>query len=132
MPDTTIKLHSVVLDCPDPTALAAFYAKVIGGTVADGSDDTWAYLDAPHSLLQFQRVDNYTRPDWPDGTPQQFHLDLEVEDIVATHELVVAAGAAPLDPVDPPHPSFTRNFRVYADPVGHPFCLCGGTSVLTG
>ena len=30
---TLAKLDVVVLDCPDPHALAAFYAEVLGGTV---------------------------------------------------------------------------------------------------
>lgn len=130
MPDATIKLAAVVLDCPDTQALAGFYAGIMGGSVASSSDDGWAELDAPHSLLQFQRVDDYRAPSWPTGSPQQFHLDMVVEDIVATHAQVLQAGAIPLDPVDPPTPENVGPFRVYADPAGHPFCLCGGTSVL--
>ena len=31
-------------------------------------------------------------PDWPDGNPQQIHLDLWVEDFDAAHEQVMALG----------------------------------------
>ncbi|WP_267891228.1 VOC family protein [Streptomyces dysideae] len=36
-----------------------------------------------------------------------------------TKEEVMALGAKPLDTEDR-----SRSFRVYADPAGHPFCLC--------
>jgi len=131
MTDTNIRLAAVVLDCPDTQALTAFYASLLAGKVAASSDETWAELEPPHQLLHFQRVDDYIPPSWPDGGPQQFHLDLVVDDIVATHAAVVEAGATPLDPVDPPASDHTRHCRVYADPAGHPFCLCGGTSALS-
>jgi hypothetical protein len=38
----------------------------------------------------------------------------------AAHEKVLALGARPLDLEDSEH----KDFRVYADPAGHPFCLC--------
>jgi predicted enzyme related to lactoylglutathione lyase len=47
---------------------------------------------------------------------QQLHLDLAVDDIDAAHERAIALGARPLDTQE--------KFRVYADPAGHPFCLC--------
>jgi hypothetical protein len=61
-------------------------------------------------------------PDWPDGTPQQIHLDLWVDDPAAAHDLVMSLGATVLkDAEDGDSPD---NFQVYADPAGHPFCLC--------
>ena len=75
MTDTNIRLAAVVLDCPDTQALTAFYASLLAGKVAASSDETWAELEPPHQLLHFQRVDDYIPPSWPDGGPQQFHLD---------------------------------------------------------
>jgi hypothetical protein len=45
------------------------------------------------------------------------HLDFDVDDLDATEARVLAAGASKYD--------FQQNdhCRVYADPVGHPFCL---------
>ncbi|HWD01148.1 MAG TPA: VOC family protein, partial [Amycolatopsis sp.] len=42
---------------------------------------------------------------------------LDVTDLEAAHERVLDLGAKLLD--DSP-----ETFRVYADPAGHPFCLC--------
>ncbi|MER7201714.1 VOC family protein, partial [Streptomyces sp. NPDC000188] len=39
-------LGVVVLDCPDPRALADFYAEVLGGTVTS-DDGTWVDLEVP-------------------------------------------------------------------------------------
>ncbi len=120
---TGIRLATVVLDCPDPQALAAFYRGVLGGEVSAESDD-WVDLSADGHRLSFQRARHYQPPSWPDGPPQQFHLDLAVEEYAGPHELVTSLGAVPLDPVDPPPSEGGRTWRVYADPAGHPFCLC--------
>ncbi|MDT0437868.1 MULTISPECIES: VOC family protein [Streptomyces] len=113
-------LGSVVLDCPDPLALADFYAAVLGGTVEAGSD-RWVDLALPSGgTLSFQSAPGTEAPAWPDpARPQQFHLDLSVPDLDAAEADVLALGARPLDTGDR-----ARSFRVYADPAGHPFCLC--------
>ncbi|MFI9254412.1 VOC family protein [Streptomyces sp. NPDC053069] len=117
------KLGVVVLDCPDPHALAGFYAAVLGGTAEADSDDSgeWVDLKVPGGpALAFQEAPGYVPPKWPapDGA-QQFHLDLVVEDLDAAEKGVLELGARPLDAEDR-----ERTFRVYADPAGHPFCLC--------
>ncbi|WP_411149348.1 VOC family protein [Streptomyces sp. A30] len=113
------KLGVVVLDCPDPNALAAFYAEVLGGTVEDQGE--WVDLKLPDGqALAFQAAPGYVPPNWPAPEhSQQFHLDLDVPDLDAAEKEVLALGAKPLDTEDR-----TRTFRVYADPAGHPFCLC--------
>ncbi|WP_328377273.1 VOC family protein [Streptomyces sp. NBC_01020] len=114
------KLGAVVLDCPDPAALAAFYAAVIGGTV-ESNDPEWVSLTGlPGTQLDFQRSPGFVPPQWPsDDGSQQFHLDLTVEDLDAAEQQILALGAKALDAADR-----SRTFRVYADPAGHPFCLC--------
>ncbi|WP_406493399.1 VOC family protein [Streptomyces sp. NBC_01604] len=113
------KLGVVVLDCPDPNALAAFYAEVLGGTVEDQGE--WVDLKLPDGqALAFQAAPGYVPPKWPaPDHSQQFHLDLDVPDLDAAEKEVLALGAKPLETEDR-----TRTFRVYADPAGHPFCLC--------
>jgi catechol 2,3-dioxygenase-like lactoylglutathione lyase family enzyme len=120
------RFDTVVLDCPDPLALAEFYAGLLGQEIADDGDDSWQSLrgDGSGVTLAFQLATNYVAPQWPDGPPQQLHLDLTVENFVTAHEGALALGATPLSPTSPPQPEKTSGFRVYADPAGHPFCLC--------
>ncbi|GAA3302980.1 VOC family protein [Streptomyces cinereospinus] len=113
------RLGVVVLDCPDPRALAGFYAEVLGGTVE--GDDAWVDLKVPGGpQLAFQAAAGFVPPGWPSAeNSQQFHLDLTVEDLDAAEAGVLALGARALDAGDR-----SRTWRVYADPAGHPFCLC--------
>ncbi|MBL3669623.1 VOC family protein [Streptomyces sp. M2CJ-2] len=113
------KVGAVVLDCPDPRALAGFYAEVVGGTIVDEGD--WVDLRVPGGpTLAFQAAPGHVPPRWPaPDHSQQFHLDLTVEDLDAAEKEVLALGAKPLETEDR-----SRTFRVYADPAGHPFCLC--------
>lgn len=110
---------SVCLDCPDPAALAGFYRALLDWDEPK-IEDGWVTLINPQggARLEFQRVDDYRAPEWPSpDKPQQAHLDLDVTDLEAAHERALGLGARLLD--DSP-----KTFRVYADPVGHPFCLC--------
>jgi hypothetical protein len=47
-----------------------------------------------------------------------------VDDFVTSHRRAVELGATPLSPTSEPEPGDDDSFRVYADPAGHPFCLC--------
>jgi catechol 2,3-dioxygenase-like lactoylglutathione lyase family enzyme len=120
------RFDTVVLDCPDPRALAEFYAGLLGQRIADDGDDSWQSLvgDGSGISLAFQRATSYHAPGWPDGPPQQLHLDLTVDDFVTAHEGALALGATALSPKSAAEPDKTTGFRVYADPAGHPFCLC--------
>jgi predicted enzyme related to lactoylglutathione lyase len=114
-------LGVVALDCPDPLALAEFYRAVLDWGAPEVSEEgEWVTLANPAggAGIAFQRVPDYRPPAWPSAeNPQQMHLDLNVTDLDAAHERVLGIGAKLLD--DAP-----ETFRVYADPVGHPFCLC--------
>jgi catechol 2,3-dioxygenase-like lactoylglutathione lyase family enzyme len=116
----TIKTRSVVLDCPDPRALAQFYSDILDRPITY-ADDEWVTVgDSPAPMqIAFQKVPNYTPPTWPEGpVAQQFHLDFTVDEFEATEKRVLAAGAtkAEAQPGD--------DFVVFYDPAGHPFCLC--------
>ncbi|MBF9132280.1 VOC family protein [Plantactinospora sp. S1510] len=118
------QLRSVVIDCPDPRALAGFYSELLGLPVDDSGaddDDGWTVVGGglgQHPRLAFQRATNLREPRWPDpDRPQQFHLDVTVEDIDAAEAQALKLGATRL-------PGQGEGFRVYADPAGHPFCLC--------
>jgi catechol-2,3-dioxygenase len=116
-------LGAVVLDCPDPKSLAVFYAELVGGTV-DAEDDSWVDLNRDGGQrLSFQLAPDHRAPVWPDPQrPQQFHLDIAVDRATfdAAEKRVLDLGATLLEGDQ----DGTRNWRVYADPAGHPFCLC--------
>ncbi|MDQ3306777.1 MAG: VOC family protein [Actinomycetota bacterium] len=116
-----INRQIVVFDAADITAESAFWAALLGGTV-DAEDD-WHMISVDgESRLGIQLAPNHVQPDWPDGTPQQIHLDLYVDDVKAAHDEVISLGARLLKPAD--NIESTDGFQVYADPAGHPFCLC--------
>ncbi|MBB5120171.1 glyoxalase [Streptomyces eurocidicus] len=117
------KITATVIDCPDPLALAGFYAGVLGGRIEEDPEDAdWVDLRLPDGgRLAFQRAPGLVPPEWPSDThPQQLHLDLDVTDMESAHARVLELGAKPLDVDDD---GGRRDFRVYADPAGHPFCL---------
>ncbi|MFE7384064.1 VOC family protein [Streptomyces zhihengii] len=113
------KLGAVVLDCPDPVALARFYAELLGGEIEDDGSG-WVDLKGGAAPLAFQAAPGFEPPKWPSAKEsQQFHLDVTVDDLDAAEKRVLAIGATALETDDR-----SRSFRVYADPAGHPFCLC--------
>ncbi|MFI6824808.1 VOC family protein [Micromonospora sp. NPDC050187] len=111
---------AITLDCPDPLALAAFCQQATGLPVNPKSDADVAGLDGADSLfIGFQRVDDYRAPCWPDQTvPQQFHLDLAVENLDEAEARLLELGAG-----RPAHQPNEDRWRVLTDPAGHPFCL---------
>lgn len=108
----------LVIDCPDPPALARFYGELLGWEVS--GDEGWAEIrEGDTQCISFQRVDPYTPPRWPgQDVPQQMHLDVMVRDLDAAEPEVLALGATKAEH----QPGET--FRVFLDPAGHPFCLC--------
>ena len=117
MPDIA-RFSLVALDCPDPRALAEFYAAITGWEV-ERDDGEWVQLRSnAGATLAFQRAPGHRPPMWPsDDHPQQAHLDFDVPDLDVGEEQVLALGAFKAD-VQP-----GTTFRVYLDPAGHPFCL---------
>lgn len=113
----------LVLDAADIAAESAFWAMLLGGTVAARAD--WHSVIVGGAVaVGVQLAPGHQAPAWPDSPAQQVHLDLYVEDITAAHTQVIAAGARLLRAGDDASPD--GGFRVYADPAGHPFCLCWG------
>jgi catechol 2,3-dioxygenase-like lactoylglutathione lyase family enzyme len=114
----SIRPASVSLDCPDPSALAAFYARLLGTEIAYESE-VFAALRPGTIWLTMQRVDDYEPPTWPTGAlPKQLHLDMAVADLDEGEAAALGAGATKA----PVQPSPER-WRVLIDPAGHPFCL---------
>jgi predicted enzyme related to lactoylglutathione lyase len=117
-----LRLTDFIIDCPDTMTLAAFYSEVTGRPVKAGSNESWAGVQFGEIELAFIQVEDYRAPRWPDSEdPKQFHLDFEVDDIEAEQSRVLALGATlQQDSIG----TDGYGWRVYTDPVGHPFCLC--------
>jgi predicted enzyme related to lactoylglutathione lyase len=112
------RFPSLVIDCPDPGALARFYGAMLDWKI-DVSEG-WAEVRAEYGqCISFQQVEGYTAPKWPtQGLPQQMHLDVIVDDLDVAEAAVLDLGATK----HPDQPG--TSFRVFLDPAGHPFCLC--------
>jgi predicted enzyme related to lactoylglutathione lyase len=123
-----IKYQVVAFDAADLSSESAFWAGVLGGEVQ--ADDDWHMVTVGgEPRVGVQLAPDHRAPEWPHGTPQQIHLDLWVEDFPAAHEQVMALGARVLKEAN--GNTVGDDFQVYADPAGHPFCLCflvGGRS----
>lgn len=119
-----IKRTVVIFDAPDLAAESTFWAGLLGGVVY--ADEDWHGVSVDgEERLGFQLAPNHVPPDWPDGMPQQqVHLDIWGDDLQEAHEKVSSLGARLLKPADDPNAA--QGFQVYADPAGHPFCLCWG------
>lgn len=116
----TGRIGRVVVDCFSPRALAAFYAELL--------DMPRRELDTPERVviaredgrlpaLAFQHA-VCPAPRWPDPDfPQQVHLDIWVEHSERAQDLALRLGAIPL-------PAIGGSCPTFADPAGHPFCLC--------
>ena len=112
------RLRTIVLDAADMDAEAQFWSVLLYIPVVDRSAD-WTTLQGRDVRLAVQLAPDHVPPHWPDPSgPQQLHLDIEVGDVDWAERQVLALGACRL-----PDPPDAENFRVYADPAGHPFCL---------
>ncbi len=109
----------VVLDCPDPQALAEFYGALLDWPVEKHDGEWWSIRADYGDSMAFQGVEDYTPPRWPgQEVPQQMHLDVVVDDLDSAEAAVLELGATKHE-----HQPGTT-FRVFLDPAGHPFCLC--------
>jgi predicted enzyme related to lactoylglutathione lyase len=110
-------LFAVTIDAPDALALARFYSELMGIDVTyEGPEG--ALIAGSGKSVMFQQISGYNPPRWSDpAQPQQAHLDIIVDDLDVGEVRAVELGASRLD-------GGGERFRVFADPAGHPFCLC--------
>ncbi len=112
-----IRFSSVTIACPKPAELAAFYADITGGEVTFVHDDEWASLRCAGARIEFMGVPGYEAPRWPEDS-SLIHIDFHVDDLESAGTRVERAGATRFDT----QPN-VAHCLVFADPVGHPFCL---------
>jgi predicted enzyme related to lactoylglutathione lyase len=110
----------LVLDCADPDALAAFWSKALGYTIAGGAG---AYVmlvptEPGEPQLLLQRV--------PEGksAKNRMHLDVHVADIDAEAARLVALGARRRS--SSALEVRGTGWHVLADPEGNELCVCDG------
>jgi hypothetical protein len=111
----------VVLDAPDPLALARFYSGLLGWEISS-EEPEWVTMRQPgtSTYLAFKPEEIYERPTWPAAPGRQqmmLHLDIGVRDLAGALEDALALGA------ELPDHQPQDDVRVLLDPAGHPFCL---------
>lgn len=109
-------LHEIVVDCPNPEALARFWQALIGGEVEVESDD-WSALDGDEDgfYIGFQRV-----PERKSGK-NRIHLDVEVDDLDTAIDEAEQLGARKIGSIVEDDDG--GMVQVMADPGGNEFCL---------
>ncbi|MFC7621668.1 VOC family protein [Microlunatus sp. GCM10028923] len=117
------RLVRVVIDCEDPEPVARFWSGMLDmpNRVEESPDRiVVARADGLLPMIAAQRVPDYRPPTWPEPDPSypaQLHFDIGYDDRPARERLAVELGASRVPPQGGSCP-------VYADPAGHPFCLC--------
>ena len=113
----------VVFDASDISAESRFWAGMLDGHVFE--DETFhSVIDSTGEWrIGVQLAPGHVSPDWPDGAPQQVHMDLHVEDPKQAHAQAMRLGARLLQGGDL---ETEEGHQVYADPAGHPFCIGWG------
>jgi hypothetical protein len=113
------RIWSVTLDCDDPTKEAEFWAAMLGGTISYSSED-FVGVELPGGMwIGAVRSPGHKPAEWPEGnTPQQFHLDVAVDDMDEAEQAATGLGAVKAD-----HQPAPDRWRVLIDPAGHPFCV---------
>jgi len=115
----------VVLDAADVSEVSNFWAGLFGGFVVDDDPAFHCVIDSNREWkLGVQHAPDHVQPDWPNGAPQQLHLDLHVTDPEAAQQLALSLGARLLD--DAHDFAEPHGHIVLADPAGHPFCIGWG------
>lgn len=118
----TARLDLAIFDAADINKVGSFYAELTGWGVVRQDPDRFGIRTPDGQEIEFQRAPDHVAPRWPGQEhPQQFHLDLQTDDLQAQAERAVGLGAARL--ADGP------TWITLADPAGHPLDLCQGDGV---
>ncbi len=111
--------QSLIIDCPNPRALAFSYEQLLGMERLEDSADWVTIGGAGQPTVAFQAAPDFVPPRWKDpAASQRMHMDVLVGDLDTAQALVLKLGASLLEGSDKP-----VGYRVYADPIGQPFCL---------
>ena len=113
----------ITIDCDDAAAQAEFYREALGWEITF-SEGPYAGISDGTLTIEFNAVEGYQRPQWPDvGGAKQFHLELMVDDLEEAATALLELGAS-----QPEFQPGGERFRVLIDPAGHPFCIIDRTA----
>lgn len=114
---TTAQLDLAIFDAADIDRVGSFWAALTGWEVIRKEADRFGVRTPAGQEIEWQHAPDHVAPQWPGSErPQQFHLDLQVDDPEAAAARAVELGATRL--ADGP------SWITLADPAGHPFDLC--------
>jgi len=118
MSETNTPGFGLVLDCTDPEQLAEFWAPALD-YVSVGTFGSYVALfpngrAGPKLLLQ--------RVEEPKSVKNRMHVDIEVPDIHAEAERLVALGATRIS--ESPCSEHGSTWLLMTDPEGNEFCVC--------
>ena len=127
------RLQKTVINCPEPRALADFYCEILGMRVYESihgwAADPRGWVVIGHDgrkELAFQRAIPWTPPQLANSRNSVgAHLDIFVDNVDEAERVVLSLGASRAGSIH------ERGFRVFIDPVGHPFCLVFGSEFVT-
>jgi predicted enzyme related to lactoylglutathione lyase len=115
-PPSTRVLH-VTVDCADASALAGFWAHVLGYRVAQSAGPDFAMLEPPAGTPSpgwlFFRVPE------PKSAKNRVHLDLDTDDLAAEVRRLVGLGATVVHEKD----QWQTRWCTLTDPEGNEFCV---------
>jgi catechol 2,3-dioxygenase-like lactoylglutathione lyase family enzyme len=112
----TARLDLAIFDAADIEKVGSFYAELTGWQVVRQDPDRFGIRTPDGQEIEFNRAPDHVPPRWPgQKRPQQFHLDLQVDDPAPAAERAVALGAT--------HLADGQFWVTLADPAGHPFDL---------
>ena len=127
---TTGHLRQPTLDCAEPRELAEFYRQLLGWVYADGHEEPDPEGDDFLLLIDPDRPgaarvpalgrDGRRRGGWARGCTSTSTSTTWTSGTTDA----VRLGARPLTGTPEEEGHADDPFRVYADPSGHPFCLC--------
>jgi Glyoxalase-like domain len=110
-PTAPLAVGWVAVDCADPSALAGWWAGLLGGEPTVDADGD-VLLDIGPVPLLFMRVPEAK------AVKNRLHLDLRVADYDDAVARAVALGATPTDDF-----YVGERWRVLRDPEGNEFCI---------
>jgi catechol 2,3-dioxygenase-like lactoylglutathione lyase family enzyme len=115
------RLSELVLDCRDPTRLAAFWCEVLGYVELDRDADTIEIGPPGVGFGSPQPTIVFSRTDIPKRDKLRLHFDVNAidRDQAAELERLIAIGATLADIGQ----TGDESWHVLADPEGNEFCL---------